>query len=176
MAENLTIARPYAQATFDLALKDNSFDKWQNMLYAMNVACLDKDFIKNIKSCSSSKQASEIFINILDDLVDDHGKNFILILGENNRFDVIPEIYEEFVRLRDLYEKVLDACVISAREIGTNELNSLQEQLASKYNCKVKLTNKIDKSIIGGVILKIGDEVIDASVKTSLINLSSILK
>lgn len=176
MAENLTIARPYARAVFDLALEQKKLDKWQEMLSAMAAACSDETFLAFLKNAASPESASESLKKLLEGLIDEDGGNFISILGENMRFEVVPEIYEEFLSLRREHDKVLEAEVISARPLAKAELEALKKKLAERFGYKVTITAAIDESIIGGAILKVGDEVIDASVKTSLQNLSAALK
>ena len=176
MAENLTIARPYAQAVFATAVEHNSIDKWLNMLNAMSCACSDESFRASLKNASSPDVASDNLIKLLDGLLDEYGQNFVKILGENFRFEVVPEIFEEFTRLKNEHDNVVVAHVTSARKLTKTDEKALIAKLSAKYNSAVKLTTSVDRSLIGGAILKIGDEVIDASVKTSLDSLSSTLK
>ena len=176
MAENLTVARPYAQAAFDTALETDKIDAWQNMLYAMSLAVSNEYVMDAIKVAPNSKVASDSLISLLQDVLDESGINFVKIIGENNRFEVLPKIYEEYLRLRANHEKILDATLISARSFSDSEIKTLKDKLASVYNSKINLSLKIDETLIGGAVLKIGDKVIDASVKTSLVNLLSTLK
>lgn len=176
MAENLTVARPYAQAAFSTALETHKIDAWQNMLYAMSLAVSNEYVMDAIKVAPNSKVASDSLISLLQDVLDESGINFVKIIGENNRFEVLPKIYEEYLRLRANHEKILDATLISARSFSDSEIKTLKDKLASVYNSKINLSLKIDETLIGGAVLKIGDKVIDASVKTSLVNLLSTLK
>ena len=176
MAENLTVARPYAEAAFSVALENKKLDAWQTMLTAMSEACKNEFFLDHLKLAANSSIAADSLISLLKDLVDEQGQNFIRIIGENNRFDVIPEICEEFISLRKKHEKLITAQLISARAFSDSEIKSLKEKLAKKYDCTVTLEQIIDKDLIGGAVLKVGDKVIDASVKASLKKLSSTLK
>jgi F-type H+-transporting ATPase subunit delta len=176
MAENLTVARPYAEAAFSVAVEANNLDGWQNMLQAMSEAMKDVFFKDHLKLAANSSAAADSLISLLENIVDESGVNFIKVIGENNRFEVLPEIFEEFLRLRKKHEKCLTAQLISARAFSDSEIKSLKDKLATKYNCSVTLEEKIDPTLIGGAVLKVGDRVIDASVKTSLQNLSSTLR
>ncbi|MGN0916555.1 MAG: F0F1 ATP synthase subunit delta [Succinivibrio sp.] len=176
MAENLTIARPYAQAAFSAAIESSKIEKWQSMLYAMSLACENEFFMDSLKLAPNSNAASDILISLLKDVLDEEGINFVRILGENNRFEVISEIYAEFVRLKEKHEKCIEAELVSARVLSESEIDLLKDKLAKKYGSKVNLNVKIDKALIGGAVLKVGDKVIDASIKTSLSNLSSTLR
>lgn len=175
MAENLTIARPYAQAIFEIAKEHSSFDGWSQTLEALACAASDETFLKVLQNANSADAVKDVE-TLLGDLLDEQGKNFVALLGENGRFEVLPEIYQEFVRLRDDYLKVKAVELISARPLDEADEQALVEKLERKYNAKISLTKKLDPSIIGGVIIKVGDEIIDASVKTSLHSLSSTLK
>lgn len=175
MAENLTIARPYAKAAFDSAVEHNALDQWQNMLQALALACKDDGILLFLKNASSPSVASDSLLKLLDGILDEYGQNFVRVLGENARFEVLPEIYDEFLKLRKEHDKVLSVVLTSARPIGESEVSALKDKLSAKYGCSVSLSFQIDPSIVGGAILQIGDKVIDASVKTSIKNLSSTL-
>lgn len=176
MAENLTIARPYAEAVFSLAIEHNALDKWQDMLQALSLSCSDVYFMGVLKNAANTQIAADELISLLKDLLDESGQNFVRVLGENNRFEVLPEIYQEFLKMRSEHDKVLTVQFISAHDIPDNETEALKNKLASKYDKSIKLEKHVDPSLIGGVIIKIGDEVIDASYKNSLNELSSTLK
>ncbi len=176
MAENLTVARPYAQAVFDIAVEDKTLDKWQEMLFALSLSCKDKNILTAIKNSPNAESAGNILISLLQELIDDKCKNLIRVIGENQRFLVIPDIYDEFLRLRKEHDKILTVQFISARPYDRSEIKLLKDKLASKYGCVIDFQEIIDESLIGGAILKIGDEVIDASIKTGIQSLSSTLR
>ncbi len=176
MAENITVARPYAEAVFSIAIQSNTVGKWKNTLFAMSEACSDPYFISFLKNSSSSNDSSDCLIKLLDGIIDEEAKNFIRLLGDNGRFEVVPQIYELFKKMSDDHDKVLDAELVSARELNESDISGLKEKLASKFGRTVNLSTRIDKELIGGAVLKIGDKVYDASVKTSLAKLSLALK
>lgn len=176
MAENLTVARPYAKAAYEFAKEHNCVDSWQNLLQGMSVVCSDSVMLQMLKNAASPESAAAMLCELMKGLSDEHGNNFIAVLSSNNRFEVVPEIYTEFVKLREQDERVLDAVLTSARPLSKDECSALSDKLEQKYKCKVHLTTALDPSLIGGAVLKIGDEVIDASVKTSLERLSATLR
>ncbi len=176
MAENLTIARPYARAVFDLAREADSLDKWQEMLYAMALSCSDETFLSYLKNAASPESAKVSFEKLLEGIINDEGRNFLAVISENMRYDVLPEILQEFLRLRRELDRVLEVSVISARPLLKDDLDSISKKLEQRHGCKVNVTTVIDPAIIGGAVLKIGDEVIDASVKAGLSSLSATLK
>ncbi len=176
MAENLTIARPYAQAVFEIALKDKTFDQWSVSLQALSCAVSSEQLITMIKNAATRDEAAKILIGVAGDLLDEKAQNFVRVLGENDRFEVLPEICQEFIRLRDDYLKVKAVEIVSARPLSAEDEKAIVAKLEKKYQATVSLTRTIDPSIMGGVIIRIGDEVIDGSVKTNLGRLSSTLK
>ena len=176
MAENLTIARPYAQAVFEIAKQDKSFETWTKSLEALACAVSNEQFAYMLSEASSNEAASKLIIELLGDLLDEKGQNFVHVVGENNRFAVLPEIYQEFIRLRDDYLKVQAVEIVTARPLAAEDEKALVAKLEKKYQVKISVTRTIDPSIMGGVIIRIGDEVIDGSVKTNLSRLSSTLK
>ncbi len=176
MAENLTVARPYAEAVFGIASEEKNFDRWQNMLFAMSEAVRDPFYLGFLKNSSSPDDAYDSFIKLLKGVIDTSGENFIKLLATNGRFEVLPEIYVEFCRLKDKHDKVMVVHLSSARHLAESDLDALKKKLSEKYDCTIHLKQHIDTSLIGGVVLKIGDKVIDASVKTCLEKLSSTLR
>ena len=177
MAENLTIARPYAQAVFEIAKEDKSFEQWSNSLQALSCAASDEQFLAFLEAQSTSELAAQKLIELLgDDLLDEKGKNFVRVVSENGRLAVLPEIYQDFVRLRDDFLHVKAVELVTARPLSKADEKAIVDKLSKKYNAKIKVTSTIDPSIMGGVIIRIGDEVIDGSVKTNLSRLSSTLK
>ncbi|MDY6322399.1 MAG: F0F1 ATP synthase subunit delta [Succinivibrio sp.] len=176
MAENITVARPYAEAVFKLALEEQKLDEWQNMLCAMSEACSNQYYLAFLKNSSSSEDASEELVKLLKDLLTPEGENFVRVLGTNGRFEVLPQIYELFTAMRNAHDKLMDVELISARKFAPADLEPLKAKLSQKYGCSINLHSKIDPSLIGGAVLKIGDKVIDASLKTSLTELSSTLR
>lgn len=177
MAENLTIARPYAQAVFEIAKEQNSFERWSDTLQALSCAASDEQFLALLEAQSTSELAAQMLIELLgDDLLDEMGKNLVRVVAENGRLSVLPEIYQDFVRLRDdfLHVKVVE--LVSARKLEAADEKAICDKLSKKYNATIELKRTIDPSIMGGLIIRIGDEVIDGSVKTNLSRLSSTLK
>ncbi len=180
MAENRTIARPYAQAAYACAKENGCVESWQVMLEAMALACSDEVFLSYLKNASSPQSAAQALCKLLsegkENLLNDYGENFIALLSENARFEVIPDIFREFMRLKEEDQKIVEAEVTSARPLSETQLQALSKKIAARCGCQARIVTRIDKSLIGGAVLKIGDEVIDASVRTSLQDLSASLR
>lgn len=177
MAENLTIARPYAQAVFEIAKDDRSFDSWSNALQALACAASDEQFLAFLEAQNTPELAADKLIELIgDDLLGKKAKNFVGVVCENKRLAVLPEIYQDFIKLRDDFLHVKSVEIISARPLSSADEKAIITKLSKKYDADIELTRTIDPSIMGGVIIKIGDEVIDGSVQSNLSRLSSTLK
>ena len=175
MAEPSTVARPYAEAAFKLAQGSNALAKWSEMLAAL--ASVSKD--SRVRAAVGDPNLSDakvagLFISILS-LTGD-GENFVRVLAENGRLGLLPEIHEQFDALRNEREGVIEAEVISAFELSKPQLADLVERLEKKTGKKVKAKVQLDKELIGGVKVVMGDKVIDGSARAQLGALETALK
>ena len=164
MAEISTIARPYAEATFSLASDNSSLGEWSNMLALASIVAVDDDMQSMIGNTSINKdQLISLFLDVCGDKLTEQGKNLIKVLVENRRLGVLPEIARQFELLKAEAEKTVEAEVISAFEVSQEQQQQIAEKLKQRLGRDVTLTCKIDDSLIGGVIIKAGDLVIDGS-------------
>lgn len=176
MAEKTTIARPYAQAAFDLAQGAGDLKGWSAMLQLVAMVTADatlKDLIGN-PSIKRDKLV-DLIIDICGDNLNDAGKNFIRVLGENKRLNVLTEIAGLYEQQRAEAEKSVDAQVVSAFKLSDAQIATLSEALKKRLGRDVNLVAKVDESIIGGAIVQAGDMVIDGSVTGQLNKLSHAL-
>ena len=176
MAEKTTIARPYAQAAFDLAQAAGDLKGWSAMLQLVAMVTEEatmKDLIGN-HSVERDKLVA-LVIDICGDNLNEAGQNFIRVLGENKRLDVLTEIAELFEQQRAEAEKSVDAQVVSAFKLSDAQIATLSEALKKRLGRDVNLVAKIDESIIGGAIVQAGDMVIDGSLTGQLEKLSHAL-
>jgi F-type H+-transporting ATPase subunit delta len=176
VAENLTLARPYAEAAFDLARAAGNLDTWERALARMAQVASDPQMqhcIGNPKF--SADQLVRLFVDVSGDLAD-QAKNFVHILVDNERLPVLPEIYDLFVRLKNAHEGVKQAQVTSAFPLDDAALEKLVAELEPRFKCKLEATVEVDPELIGGVRIAVGDEVIDASVRGKLATMATALK
>ena len=174
MAEASTIARPYAQAVFDLAKDSKKLSEWSKQLNSMSVIINDSQVSALITNPSvESAQLAELMISIAADNLDQEGKNLVKVLAENGRLNVISEIAGIFEALKNEAEKTVQAEVLTAFELDKDQKSRLRTALKKRLGCEVEITSKVDKSILGGAIIRAGDMVIDGSVTTQLDRLSS---
>lgn len=174
MAEASTIARPYAQAVFDIATSTKKLSEWSKQLESLS-AIVSDDQIGGLVTNPSveSEQLVDLIISIAKDDLDQEGKNFVKVLAENDRLNVIPEIATIFENLKNEAEKTVQAEVITAYALKDDQKSKLQAALKKRLGCEVEISSRVDKDIIGGAIVRAGDMIIDGTVTAQLDRLTS---
>jgi F-type H+-transporting ATPase subunit delta len=175
MAEPSTVARPYAEAAFKLAEGAGSLAKWSEMLAALAAVSQDPRVRAAVGDPNlSDAKVAGLFIAILT--LSGEGENFIRVLAENGRLDLLPEIRTQLHALRNAREGVIEAEVFSAFELSAAQLADLVQRLEKKTGRKVKAKVQLDKELIGGIKVVLGDKVIDGSARAQLGALETALK
>jgi F-type H+-transporting ATPase subunit delta len=174
MAEATTLARPYAQAVFELAKDTGKLGQWSDSLSTLS-AIAAEDQVKGLIANPNvdSEQLAELLVTIAKDKLDQESQNFVKVLAENGRLTVITEISESFEALKAEAEKTVKAEVISAFKVGAEQKKKLEDALQKRLGCDVEVSTTVDKSIVGGVIVRAGDLIIDGSVTGQLDRLAS---
>jgi F-type H+-transporting ATPase subunit delta len=176
MAEEITIARPYAEAAFELARERDALGAWQEALARLSAVAADPEVRKLIGNPRvSPAQLIQLFVDVGGEL-DQAQQNFVRTLVENERVALLPEIHALFVRLKNRHEGVRRAHVVSAFPLDEAALKSLMAQLEPRFRCRLEPSVSVDPELIGGVKVTVGDEVIDASVRGKLEAMASALK
>lgn len=177
MAEIATIARPYAEAVFRLAKEANALNAWSEQLEMAQMVASDVEMQRLLNDPTlEAKQLSELFLSVLDQKIDVQIANFITLLIENNRIVILSEIVHQFEVLKAKEGGVLEAQVTSAYTMTTEQIAELSARLESKFNRKINATVTVDLALIGGVVVAVGDEVYDASVRGKLQGMAYALK
>ena len=177
MAEISTIARPYAVAIFNLAKEEKSLSDWSDMLSLISNIVENEDvnsFIHDSKVLDADKE--KLILNICGDKIDSAGINLIKLLVEYKRLLILSEITLLFEELKDKDEGVIEAEIIMVDQPDKKMVENLLQSLEKRFNKKIEGKVVIDKSIIGGTKIIVGDTVIDASVRGQLDNLAYTLK
>jgi F-type H+-transporting ATPase subunit delta len=177
MAEPSTIARPYAEAAFRLADEGGALAKWSEMLAALALVAHDGRVRAAVADPDlSDAKAAGLFISILSGKLSGDVENFVCVLAENGRLDLLPEIRSQFEALKNEREGVLEAEVHSAFELSDTQVADLVQRLEKKTQRKVRIKVQIDKDLIAGVRVVLGDKVIDGSARAQLGALETALK
>ncbi|MFZ6641068.1 F0F1 ATP synthase subunit delta [Undibacterium sp. TC4M20W] len=168
MAEIATIARPYAEALFRVAQAGN-LSAWSDLVTEMAQVGAHPDvqaLAHNPKV--SADQKAEIFLSAIKSPVTAEAKNFINTLADYDRLTLLPEIAFQFHALKNAHEGAADAEVTSAFDMTAAQLSELSALLEKKFGRKLHPTVKVDSSLIGGVRIVVGDQVLDTSVRAKL--------
>ena len=177
MAEPSTIARPYAEAAFRLADEGGALAKWSEMLAALALVAHDGRVRAAVADPDlSDAKAAGLFISILSGKLSGDVENFVRVLAENGRLDLLPEVRSQFEALKNEREGVLEAEVHSAFELSDTQVADLVQRLEKKTQRKVRIKVQIDKDLIAGVRVVLGDKVIDGSARAQLGALETALK
>lgn len=172
MAELATIARPYAEALFRVAKADNTggnLAAWSELMSELAVVATNSDMTAaadNPKIAGAELLA--IFKSALKSQLSIEADNFLSLLVENGRLTLLPEIAAQFHALKNAYDSSADVEITSAFPIEGAQLNDLVATLERKFGKTLHPTVKVDASLIGGVRVQVGDEVLDTSVRAKL--------
>jgi len=174
MAELTTIARPYAEAIFKRAGETKRFPAWSDALQLMATIASDETMAEVIAGAQLSKtQVADIFNEVAGDKLDQEGKNLVKLLAENGRLSLLPEIAAMYEIQRAEAEGSIDAEIISAFAVSDAQRSKVSESLKQRLGREINLSVTIDESLVGGVIIRAGDMVIDGSVRGKLEKLAS---
>ncbi len=169
MAENLTIARPYAEAAFKLAKEHNTLGQWAKMLALLETVVADPRVIAYIGNPNfSAEQIESLLLGICGKKLDGMGRNFVQVLTRNDRLTLLPEIRELFEALKAEQEGMLEVRINSAFPLSKKQESELVRSLKCRYRRKVVTQLNVEPELIGGVIIAVGDHVLDATVRGKL--------
>ncbi len=176
MAETSTVARPYAQALFELARAQQQLAQWSDVLAHAAAVARDPTMAGLIGSPRVDRQQlAGLFIEVCGGELPDTGRNLLRLLAENRRLAVLPEIARQFEVLRAEAEGITEAQVISAQPVDAAQQQRIAAALQARLGREVTLTCTTDPSLLGGAVIRAGDLVIDGSVKGKLTKLISAL-
>ncbi|MFM1895690.1 MAG: hypothetical protein RLZZ385_764 [Pseudomonadota bacterium] len=169
MADLITLARPYAKAAFQVALAEGDLARWSKML-ALAAAVSKVDQVRAILTSPSfsAPQLAATVVDICGDELNQKGRNFISLLAENKRLNLLTEISSLYEQLKAQQEKSVDVEITTAYAINAATADSLAAALNKRLQRDIKLSTSVDKGLIGGAVIKAGDMVIDNSVRGKL--------
>ena len=167
MAELATIARPYAEALFKAQASDlNGTAAWLDELAAV----ADNDQLQQFADSPkvTDAQVFELISGVVRTALPEAGKNFLRMVIENRRIAALPVVAQQFRALVNAQSGTADAVVHSAFPIDAAALAELSGTLEKRFERKLQVSVEIDASLIGGIRVVVGDEVLDTSVKARL--------
>lgn len=161
------LAKNYAKALFDAALKSNALDKISSEIEIFNKN-FSADFARELKNPAISKADSVKIINQITEKLklSKLTCDFFSTLASNKRVAAFPQIYSEFNRLLKVQKNILDVELISSDKLDNSTVASVKTIAEKKYtNKKIDIKETIKKEILGGLQIKIGSNLFDASLK-----------
>ena len=180
MSDNLLIARPYAKAVFALAKAANKLSNWSELLNCLASIARDHQVRALLTDPRISwLQRSTLFADIcrpMLDTLDKQGENFLQILALNRRLALLPEIAEFYTALLAKQQDIVKTKIVSALPLAKQQQDKLQRALGKRLQRQIEPQYEIDEALIGGVIIRIGDRVIDGSIRGKLEKLGKYLR
>ncbi|MBI5626334.1 MAG: F0F1 ATP synthase subunit delta [Nitrosomonadales bacterium] len=169
MSEAITIARPYAQAAFEEAQMLSDLKGWSETLRSLAEAVCYPEVRTVVSSQRVAKsQLQGLMEGLLGSTLNAQQRNFIRILVVNQRLLVLPEIAAIFENLRAEAEKTVHVAVDSAFELSAAQQEKIIKSLKARMGREIKLVCKVNKELLGGIVIRAGDKVIDGSARTRL--------
>ncbi len=169
MSELATLARPYAVAVFKRAKETDSAKTWSKNLAFLAAVLSDKSISGVIDDPKIGKSAlSTLLLDICEGQLDQEGSNFLKLLIENNRLSLIAAIAEIFETYKAEDEGSIDVDVTTAFAFTKESKQSFNTTLEKAFGKKINMKIAVDSSLLGGVLVRAGDQVIDGSVRGQL--------
>ena len=174
MAELSSIARPYAQAVFELAMGSGHYGPWSEALGFLAKVAADKDMAALFSNPRVSRQqAADIVIELLGEAVGDEPKNLVRLLAQNRRLQALSAISEQYEILRAEAERTIRAELESALPISDEEHPRIAGALKTRLGREVELVVTTNRELVGGAVIRAGDLVIDGSIRARLERLAA---
>lgn len=173
MAELSTLARPYAKAAFEYANENSAVDQWSKML-ALLAELSSVPAVSALINAPglTAKVKAEKLVEICGDALNDKGANFLRNLSENRRLPLLPQIQILFGALKAEQERTLDVEVVAAFAMDQAQQDRLAGVLQKRLERAININVSVDASLLGGVVIRAGDTIIDGSVSGRLAKLA----
>lgn len=176
MAELSNIARPYAQAVFDLARESGDFQRWSEQLDLLSAIVDNADVAQVIADPRVSREdVLQIVLDIGGEQLGEQARNLVRVLSHYRRLSVMAAITRQYEALRAEAEGVVAAELETAFPMDDEHGAIVAQALEEKLERKVRLQSTVNEDLIGGAIIRAGDWVIDGSVRARLTKLASSL-
>lgn len=165
MAELATIARPYAEAAFEIARERNALETWSRMLALVASVASDARMRAALASPKLGDAEKEsLFLSVAGEGLDADARSFVRVLIEGDRIVLAPQILEIYEKRRHDAEGVALARIESAMPVSPEELAALSAALERRFSRRIEAKVEVNPSLIGGARVTVGDTVIDDSV------------
>lgn len=177
MADAENIARPYAEAIFNMARDNSALKEWEQRLELMANIAKDEAMQRFLGDPRASQEQKEaVFQEVAGDALGEEGQRALDVLFENDRVSVLPHVLEQYRQLRQEAEGEVHAVVTTAADLSDDQKSALTDKLEKRFGKKVTVETRIDENLLGGMVVRAGDQVIDGSIRGGLDQLRNQLK
>jgi F-type H+-transporting ATPase subunit delta len=176
MAETVTIARPYAEAVFQLAREQGALAQWSDHLESLAFVARDAKVAAVIDDPNVRQEQLVELFSAACGKADDGLTNLLKVLAKNDRLTCLPEIAGLYETYKRAEEGTRDGEIISAFPLSDAQVRDVTPELEKHFKCKLNLSVKVDETLIGGVVVTVGDQTLDASVRGKLAAMAVALK
>ena len=176
MAELTTLARPYAKALFETAQAADTLSAWSATLALLAAVVREPAVVALLDAPErTARQQAETIIDIAADALDDKARNLVGLLAENRRLPLLPMISDQFDVLKAQREQTVDVELVSAQEISDEQQQALSSALSRRLDRQVNINLSVDQSLLGGILIRAGDTIIDGTIRGRLNKLAEAL-
>ncbi|ADI03026.1 MAG TPA: F0F1 ATP synthase subunit delta [Syntrophothermus lipocalidus] len=167
---NKSVARRYAEALFAIAQDNNKVDELQGELELVVQAINAHEELKAymLHPLIPPKDKKDVIVKLFGDKISEVTKNFLFLVSDKRREAYIEAMYEEYKAMANEFKNVLHADLVSAKKLEESDISMLRERLATATGKSIDFNVSIDPSLIGGIRVRVGDRIIDASIKKKL--------
>jgi F-type H+-transporting ATPase subunit delta len=177
MAETITVARPYAVAAWRHAEAEGKADLWADMLELMADVARDETMATIIGDPRiDADRLTQLMLDVCGGRINEEAENFVRLLVDNGKLSLMSEISSVYMALKSEAGGAVDATLLAAYPVNAKFEQAIAAAMQKKLSREVKFTTEEDKSLLGGVIVRVGDMVIDASIRGQIESLASELR
>jgi F-type H+-transporting ATPase subunit delta len=172
MQNNTTIARPYARAAFEQAQQESKLEEWSSLLKVLVRVVQDPQMRRLLSSPKVGRQQIlDLISGVYRGQLSSTATNFIKVLIHTRRLRYVSHISSQFEEKRAEAESRVDINVVTAYELEADQASRISAAMGKRLGKKITISSTVDKSLIGGMIIRAGDSVIDASLRGRLTRL-----
>ena len=169
MARRQAGARRYAEAAFEVAMRDDTVADWRDQLDVAAAIVGDEQVLDVLRNPAiPGDQRAEVLAGALGDRVSRPVQNLVQLMLRRGRISQVPRVAAEFRRLDDERQGLVHATAITATDLTPDEVRALTARLEQQTGGRVELDVEVDPSVLGGLIVRVGDRMIDGSVRGRL--------
>jgi F-type H+-transporting ATPase subunit delta len=166
MAELTSLARPYAEAVFELAVEADHIDQWSANLNLLAAIVKDPMMAEVISNPQVDKTTlTNIWLDICEGQLSEAGKNLLKMIIENKRLAIIPSLFTQYQHLKAQHQGYITVEIASPYPLHDAQIENIKDVLQQRLGKTIEIDQTIDKTLLGGWLIRTGDQIIDMSIK-----------